>query len=219
MDYAPPVVTESAEKAAHAVIWLHGLGADGYDFVPVVRELNFAQKSRTRFVFPHAASLAVTINGGVRMPAWYDILELQIDRRIDEKQLRESARYVQGLISQQVQQGIAADKIIVAGFSQGGAVALEAALSHTQRLAGLMVLSSYFATAESIQCHPANSNLPILVQHGTQDGVVPEALGRKVHSLLSQKGYPVEYQTFPMAHSLCAQQVQSVSAWLSQTLG
>lgn len=206
---------EPAGKADAAIIWLHGLGASGNDFVPMTEHLKFAN-AQVRFLFPHAPQMPVTINQGMVMPAWYDITDMSIDRQIDSEQLRESASKVHAMIDEQVAQGIDSKRIIIAGFSQGGAVGYEAALTYPKPLAGLMAHSTYFATADDIQISEANAQLPILVQHGTQDPVVPEVLGQKACATLKDKGFSVTYQTYPMPHSLCLEQVQDMQKWLDE---
>ncbi|ATZ73150.1 carboxylesterase [Idiomarina sp. X4] len=206
---------EPAGKADAAIIWLHGLGASGNDFVPMTEHLKFAN-AQVRFLFPHAPQMPVTINQGMVMPAWYDITDMSIDRQIDSEQLRESASKVHTMIDEQVAQGIDSKRIIIAGFSQGGAVGYEAALTYPKPLAGLMAHSTYFATADDIQISEANAQLPILVQHGTQDPVVPEVLGQKACATLKDKGFSVTYQTYPMPHSLCLEQVQDMQKWLDE---
>lgn len=216
--YKSPVVIEPTQPANQTVIWLHGLGADGHDFVPIAAELQFRSKSTTRFIFPHAQDLPVTINNGYIMPAWFDILDTQIDRIIDTPQLKKSSSYIHSLISQQIETGIASTNIILAGFSQGGAVALDAGLEFSQKLGGLMILSSYFATADNITPAPANAKIPILIQHGLQDPIVPEQLGRESCGRLQKMGYQVQYQTYPMPHSVCPQQVADIGQWLDASL-
>lgn len=218
MSYLSCVEIEPNQQADSAVIWLHGLGADGHDFASLVPQLDFPQKNTTRFIFPHAESMPVTINGGYVMPAWYDILEMSIDRKVDVVQLEKSAAHIANLIAREKARGVASDRIILAGFSQGGAVVYQAALSHPESLGGLLVLSSYFATQETIQTHAANQQIPVLIQHGTQDNVVPELLGRRAFQLLQERGYPVEYQHYPMAHTLCAPQVDDINRWLARVL-
>lgn len=218
MSYLSCVEIEPDQQADSAIIWLHGLGADGHDFASLVPQLNFPKKSSTRFVFPHAPSMPVTINGGYVMPAWYDILEMSIDRKVDVVQLEKSATEVARLIAREKERGVAGNRIVLAGFSQGGAVVYQAALSHPEGLGGLLVLSSYFATHETIKTHQANQDIPVLIQHGTQDNVVPELLGRRAFELLQKQGYAAEYQTYPMAHTLCAPQVDDINRWLARVL-
>lgn len=209
------VIKHEPRNAADAVIiWLHGLGASGNDFVPMTEHLQFPN-ANIRFLFPNAPRIPVTINQGMVMPAWYDITDISIDRTIDSKQLRASAAEIHQLIDEQVAQGIDSKRIIIAGFSQGGAVGYEAALTYPRTLGGLMAHSTYFATANDIQPSSVNEHLPLLIQHGTQDPVVPEALGRKAADELKARGYPVTYQTYPMPHSLCLEQVEDMRAWLA----
>jgi phospholipase/carboxylesterase len=216
MTYLPCVEIEPKTTADSAIIWLHGLGADGNDFVPVVPDL--ALKSATRFIFPHAPRIPVTINNGYVMPAWYDILEMSLDRKVDQVQLCASAAAIVKLIEREVARGIDPKRIVLAGFSQGGAVVYEAALSYAQPLGGLLILSSYFATSETAGFHSANQDLPILIQHGNFDPVVPEALGQRAYRILVDKGYEVEYQSYPMEHTLCPPQLDAISRWLKLRL-
>ncbi len=218
MNHQPPVVIDPASEATHAIIWLHGLGADGFDFVPIARELEFARKGSTRFVFPHALHIPVTINNGHVMPAWFDIVEIRIDREVDHEQLEKSSRYIRTLIDDQIRRGVPAEHILLAGFSQGGAVAIDAALTFAEPLAGLLVLSSYFATAKRISTAPANRKIPVLIQHGTDDPIVPASLGQMSHQILTEQGYPATYQTFPMGHSVSPSQIFAISQWLDQVL-
>lgn len=208
----------AANVATSAVIWLHGLGANGHDFEPIVPELGLDDSLATRFIFPHAPELPVTVNGGMVMPAWYDILDINIDRKIDLDQLLNSAEAVTALIEREIARGIAPERIVIAGFSQGGAVAYQVALTFPQRLAGLLALSTYFASADSITPHPANDNLPILIQHGLQDPIVPEALGRAAHERLKALGYAAEYDTYVMPHSVHPSQVRAIGRWLNRVL-
>lgn len=219
MSYLPCVEIEPRNMANAAVIWLHGLGADGNDFVPVAQQLALPTTAAVRFVFPHAPSIPVTINGGYVMPAWYDILEMSLERKVDQPQLCASAAAVVQLIEREIARGIDSQRIFLAGFSQGGAVAYEAALSYPKPLGGLLILSSYFATADTITLHSANQTIPILIQHGSFDPVVPEALGQRACRQLLDKHYAVEYQSYPMEHSLCPAQIGAISRWLSERLG
>jgi len=218
MSYLPCVEIEPDGPASAAVVWLHGLGANGHDFEPVVPELQLPAAAGIRFVFPHAPAIPVTINGGMVMPAWYDILDMSIDRKVDVVQLGASAKLTQALVDREIERGIPSERIVVAGFSQGGAVAYEAALSYPQTLAGIMALSTYFATEDSVQQHAANQGLPIFIGHGTHDPIVPERLGRHASDTFSGKGFPTIYKTYPMEHSVCAAEIADISAWLQQTL-
>jgi len=218
MSTLPCVEIEPAKPADAAVIWLHGLGADGNDFVPVVKELGLPAASAIRFVFPHAPQIPVTINNGYVMPAWYDIFEMSLARRIDTVQLEASAAEVDKLIAREIERGVPSERIVLAGFSQGGAVVYQAALASEKPLAGLLVLSSYFASADTIVLAEANRKLPVLVQHGVQDPVVAEVLGQTAVQRLKTQGYAVEYQQFPMEHSVCAPQIVAISQWLQRVL-
>ena len=213
------VIEPPSGRAADAcVILLHGLGADGHDFEPLVPALNLPTSLAVRFVLPHAPRMPVTINGGMQMPAWYDILEMNLGRRVDEAQLRTSASRVHQLIDAEIARGIDSRRIIVAGFSQGGAVAYEAALTYPQPLGGLLALSTYFATADSIAPSEANRELVIEAHHGSFDPVVPESLGKAGAERARAMGYPVNYRRYPMQHSLCPQQVADIGPWLAARL-
>ncbi|MDH3452323.1 MAG: alpha/beta hydrolase [Gammaproteobacteria bacterium] len=218
MSYLSCVEIEPSSQAAAAVIWLHGLGANGHDFEPVVPELRLPADSGVRFVFPHAPAIPVTINGGFVMPAWYDIVDLSIDRKVDVVQLRNSARQTQALIGREIERGIASERIVVAGFSQGGAVAYEAALSYPRPLAGIIALSTYFATEASVRLDDANQGIPIFIAHGAHDPVVPERLGRAANEFLSGKGFATAYKTYPMEHSVCPAELADIAQWLQATL-
>ena len=220
MSYLPCLEVETNPQiaATAAVIWLHGLGADGHDFASLVPELQLPKTSNIRFIFPHAPSIAVTINGGYVMPAWYDILEMSLDRKVDAEQLRASARQIHALIEREISRGIASTHIILAGFSQGGAVVYEAALSFTKPLGGLLALSTYFATSETIVFSAVNKIIPILIQHGSEDSVVSEVLGQRAYGLLRERGYEAAYESYLMEHSLCAEQIVAISHWLQKIL-
>ena len=211
-DYKPD------QKAQASVIWLHGLGADGNDFAPIVPQLNLSLDFGVHFVFPHAPSIPVTINSGFVMPAWYDIKQLDIDRHVDAEQLKGSASRIHDLIDREIARGVDSSKIVVAGFSQGGAVSLEAALSYNQPLAGIMALSTYFATANAVKINPAQSSIPILICHGSQDPVVPESLGRKSLTTLEGFGFEPEYHSYPMEHAVCPKEIEDISNWISRVL-
>ena len=202
-----------------AVIWLHGLGASGHDFEPVVPQLGLNNDMAVRFIFPHAPNRPVTINGGMVMPSWYDIFEMSLDRKVDIAQIEQSSQQIKDLINREIERGVKPEHIVIAGFSQGGAVAYHLALGYPQRLAGLMTLSTYLATNEQINYSAANKEIPILIEHGTHDPVVPVALGEQASKTLSAKGYNVEYITYPMAHQVCMPQIQGIGVWLNKVLG
>lgn len=218
MAYLPCLEIEPEQSANRSVIWLHGLGADGNDFAPIVPHFKAPDGAHVRYVFPHAPQIPVTINGGMRMPAWYDILSMSIERQVDSQQLRASAKAVGDLIERELERGVKAEHIILAGFSQGGAVAYEAALSYPKRLGGLLALSTYLATHDSIQLSAENRQLPILIQHGSQDPVVPEALGKLAYNWLADEGYHVDYQSFAMQHQVCPEQIVAINQWLQKVL-
>jgi phospholipase/carboxylesterase len=210
----PCIDIEPDLPARSTVILLHGLGADGNDFVPMVAELKLPAEMAVRFVFPNAPAIPVTINGGYVMPAWYDITEINIDRKIDAAQLIASAENIRLLIDRETDRGIPSERIVLAGFSQGGAVAYQTALTYMQPLAGLLCMSSYFATRETITPNSANRNLPIFICHGTQDPMVPERMGREAQRELTDRGYAVEYQSYPMEHAVCAREIGDIARWL-----
>ncbi|AGP49195.1 carboxylesterase [Psychrobacter sp. G] len=219
--YLDAVIVEhnpSQKKIDRAVLWLHGLGASGHDFEPVVPQLGLADGMAVRFIFPHAPNRPVTVNGGMVMPAWYDILEMSLERKVDIAQIEESAQQIHDLIAREIERGVKPEHIVIAGFSQGGAVAYHVALGYPQRLAGLMALSTYFATNDSVRYSAANTDMPILIEHGTHDPVVPVILGEQAKQLLSEKGYSVAYHTYPMAHQVCMPQIQNIGKWLNTIL-
>ena len=214
------VVLEPATTADAAVIWLHGLGADGYDFVPIVDELRLPPTLAVRFVFPHARPRPVTINNGFVMRAWYDITGLGPDRKEDDAGIRESAGVVNGYIEQQNARGVATERIVIAGFSQGGAIALQASLRYPERLGGVMALSTYLPLRESVaaEASPANKGLPILMCHGLRDPMIAAAIGKASRDQLVSLGYTVEWQSYPMEHQVCMEEVHDISRWLQVRL-
>lgn len=220
MDLLPAIEMESPKGAEvnASVIWLHGLGADGGDFAPLVPQLDLSDQFGIRFIFPHAPSIPVSINNGYVMPAWYDIKQMDIDRHVDEEQLRQSARWVHQLIDREVERGVDSRRIIIAGFSQGGAVTYEAALTYAQALAGIMALSSYFATADSIEIDPIQNQIPIMICHGSLDQVLPESLGRKSLETLESHGFKPQYHSYAMEHSVCPQEIADIAAWIKSVL-
>ena len=217
---AENVVLDPASPPDAAVIWLHGLGADGFDFVPIVEELRLPPTLAVRFVFPHARPRPVTINGGSVMRAWYDITSLGPDRVEDGAGIRESAEVVRGYIEQQCASGITSERIVIAGFSQGGAIAFQAALRHPQRLGGVMALSTYLPLRASLaaEASPANRDVPILMCHGVRDQMLPAALGTASRDFLQSLGYQVEWKAYPMEHSVCMEEVLDISKWLQARL-
>ena len=219
-----PPVRESAEgleietgpAPATSVIWLHGLGADGSDFVPIVPALRL--NAPVRFVFPHAPLRPVTINGGMVMRAWYDVLTLEGMRREDETGIRESARRVEKLIAAEAARGVAPAQIMLAGFSQGGAMALHVGLRHAAGLGGLVALSAYLplAQAAAAEASPAGRHTPVFLAHGTQDPLIPLARARVTRDALAALGCPVEYREYPIAHSVSDAEIRDLAAWLAR---
>lgn len=215
---AVELVCPTGASPTAAIIWLHGLGSDGHDFAGIVPELKLPDTLAVRFVFPHAPSIPVTVNNGFVMPAWYDIVEINLGRTVDTAQLLQSAAAVHALIEREIERGIDSRRIILAGFSQGGAVVVQAALSCPHPLAGALSLSSYFPTADVVVPHEANRDLPFLVCHGTRDPVVDETLGKKAEADLRALGHPTQYRSYPMEHSVCLEQIRDVSAWFQERL-
>ena len=213
---------ETGPNPTVAVIWLHGLGADGSDFVPIVPELGLPDEPAVRFIFPDAPYRAVTCNGGYEMRAWYDILSLAPEsRRIDEAGLLESRDTVRALIAREVGRGIPASHIFLAGFSQGGAVAYHTALTHPEPLAGLLALSTYVPSADLLQAgfNPACRALPVFVAHGSVDDVVSMDLGRRAQDLLLSLGMQPAWHAYEMGHGVCLAEVQDIGDWLAGRLG
>jgi phospholipase/carboxylesterase len=216
------VELQTGDAPTASIIWMHGLGADGNDFVPIVNELDLGGAA-IRFVFPHAPMQPVTINNGYVMRAWYDISPGDLEgntRRPDEPGLRASQAAIDLLVEREIDRGTPAARIVLAGFSQGGAMALQAGLRYPERLAGLMVLSSYLALPERAvqEAAPANADTPIFLAHGIHDAVVPHQMGAQSRQRLHDMGHPVEWHEYPMAHTLCLEEVQDISAWLRRVL-
>lgn len=204
-----------------AVIWLHGLGADGYDFVPVVRELESAGAPAARYVFPHAPQIPVTINSGYVMRAWYDILGTDLVRREDGARIRASADAVEQLIAREGTRGIPRQRVVLAGFSQGGAITLHAGLRSTAPLAGLMALSTYLPLADVAQAEAtaASKSIPIFMAHGTQDPVIPLDRATASRDKLKALGYAVEWHEYPMPHSVNGDEITAIAAFLKRAVG
>ncbi len=199
-----------------SVIWMHGLGADGWDFVPIVKELDLPDDLPLRFIFPHAPLRAVTLNNGQVMRAWYDIAMMELQRLSDEKGIRESQRQIEALLAREKARGMAADKIVLAGFSQGGAIALQTGLRHAEPLAGILALSTYLPLADSLAAEGSSTNkaIPIFMAHGTQDPIIPLALAEASRDTLKSNGYTVRWNDYPMPHSVCMEEVVAVGEWL-----
>ncbi|WP_020651918.1 alpha/beta hydrolase [Massilia niastensis] len=211
---------ETAPNPTVAVIWLHGLGADGNDFVPLIHELDLAGLPAIRFVFPHAKTMPVTINGGYVMRAWYDIIVNDLTRREDENGLRASQLDVEALIAREKARGIPASRIILAGFSQGCAMTLQTGMRHPEKLAGMLCLSGYLPLAASAATERSEASLatPIFMAHGRQDGVVPFVRAEQSRDALQGMGYQVEWHAYQMQHTLCLEEVQDISKWIRKVL-
>ena len=214
---------ETNPNPTAAVIWMHGLGADGNDFVPIVNEIDLSGAPGIRFIFPHAPTRPVTINNGHVMRAWYDIAFGDLEgktRKADEKGVRESQAQIGQLIARENSRGIAASKIVLAGFSQGGAIALHTGLRYPETLAGVMALSTYLPLAESFaqEATPANAKTPVFMAHGIHDPVVPYAMGNSSREQLQQAGYALEWHEYPMQHSVCLEEVADIGRWLTSVL-
>jgi phospholipase/carboxylesterase len=211
---------ESGANPAVSIIWMHGLGADGNDFVPMVNELDLDGLPAIRFIFPHANTMPVTINNGYVMRAWYDIIHTDLGRQEDEQGLRASQLQVEALIAREKARGIPASRIILAGFSQGCAMTLQAGLRHPEKLAGLMCLSGYVPLADKTAAERSEASLqtPIFMVHGRMDPVIPVARAEASRDLLVKLGYQVEWHDYYMQHSLCQEEVVHISAWLKKVL-
>lgn len=217
----PTVEIETAANPTHSVIWLHGLGADGNDFAPIVPELVSPTWPALRFVFPHAPVRPVTVNGGMPMRAWYDIVGVDLVSRQDESGMRASIASVDALIARENERGVPTHRILLAGFSQGGAIALAGGLRHGETLAGVIALSTYLPLQGSFAAErsAANAQTPIFWGHGTGDPIVPLTRGVSSRDLLQSLGYPVAWHTYPMPHSVCAEEVADLRSWITARLG
>ncbi|MGB7543508.1 MAG: dienelactone hydrolase family protein [Burkholderiales bacterium] len=212
------VEIETGKNPTTSIIWMHGLGADGNDFVPLVPELDLPE-APIRFVFPHAPMQPVTINGGMVMRAWYDISDASI-RREDERGVRTSQALVEALIEREKERGTKPGRLVLAGFSQGGAIALQTGLRQPQRLAGIMALSTYVPIAGKLaaEANAANRDTPIFMAHGTQDPIIPLPFAAQSRDLLQSLGHVVEWHQYGMPHSVCAEEVRDIGAWLARVL-
>jgi phospholipase/carboxylesterase len=206
----------TSEQPEYSVIWMHGLGADGHDFEPIVPYLGLPHTTAVRFIFPHAPVRPITVNGGAVMRAWYDIIELSTAKGQDEAGIRQSTDAIKALIGREIKRGIPASRIVLAGFSQGGAMALYVGLRYPERLAGIMVLSAYLMYPERLQIEhaEANSATPVFLAHGTEDPVVPFFLGQAARSALATGAWPVEWHSYPIPHSVSPEEIADIGRWL-----
>ena len=220
VDLLEAIEIETAPKPDAAVIWMHGLGADGHDFEPIVPELRLSAATRVRFVFPHAPLRPVTINQGHVMRAWYDIRALAGVRREDEAGVRQSARQIEALLARERQRGIAPGRLVIAGFSQGGAMALHVGLRHPDRLAGILALSCYLPLANTLDTErsPANRDVPIFWAHGLHDPMIPQAMAEQGRAQLGELGYRIDWHQYPIPHSVSAEEIADVARWLERVL-
>lgn len=211
---------ETGPAPTASIVWLHGLGADGNDFVPIATELGLPDDLQVRFVFPHAPMMPVTLNGGYVMRAWYDVSYDGIEKKPDEAGIRASQAAIEQLLAREKSRGIAAERIVLAGFSQGGAMTLHTGLRHAQRLAGLMVLSSYLPLPHALAAerHDANADTPIFMVHGEDDPVIAIELAERSVQQLQAAGYDVEWRSYPMEHSVCMEEIAHLGAWLRRVL-
>ena len=198
------------------IIWMHGLGADCWDFVSVVKELGLPADLPLRFIFPQAPSRAITINNGQVMPGWYDISMAEMQRKPDEAGVRQSQAAIEQLIAREIERGMPSDKIILAGFSQGGAIALQTGLRYREALGGIMALSTYLTLEDSlaVEATIANANIPILMAHGTQDPLIPLSLAMSSRAKMEARGYKVEWREYPMPHSVCMEEIEDIGVWI-----
>jgi len=219
-DTLPSIEIETGPNPTASVIWLHGLGADGNDFVPIIPELRLPPALPVRFVFPHAPVRKVTINNGVAMRAWYDIAAADLNSRADIAGVRQSQAQVEALIAREASRGVAASRIVLAGFSQGGVIALHTAIRHPERLAGVVALSTYLVLADKLgeEAAAANRDVPIFMAHGTADPVVRFEWGDNSRRALIAQGYRVDWHTYRMEHSVCMEEIVAIGAWLARTL-
>ena len=220
MELPESVELETGDEPLGSVIWLHGLGADGHDFEPIVPELRLPETLPLRFVFPHAPVRPVTINGGMSMRAWYDIYSLDAGGRSDEAGIRESSAVLHALIDREVERGIDSGKVVLAGFSQGGAIALHTAMRATGKLAGVMALSTWLPLPEHFAAEvvddPAagDTSLPVFMAHGSFDPMLPVQMGQAARDLLTSNGFEVEWREYPMAHQVCIEEINDIREWL-----
>lgn len=210
-----PCVEIGSDNSTHSIIWLHGLGADGHDFEPIVDELTLNQP--VRFIFPHAPSMPVTVNNGLTMPAWYDIKSAQIDSMQDEIGIKQSQQSILDLIEREIERGVKSPNIILAGFSQGGAIALHTALRYDKPLAGIMGLSTYLPLTDSVknEVHDANRKTPVLLMHGAHDPVISFSLAEKTNLFLNQLDYTSQLHSYEMEHSVCPEEIDDISDWIN----
>ena len=218
MSETATVEVETGAEPSASIIWLHGLGADGHDFEPIVPELRLPAELPLRFVFPHAPVRPVTINGGIAMRAWYDIVSFDRGGPVDAAGIGDSTAILEALIAREEQRGIEPGRIVLAGFSQGGAIAINTALRTQKKLAGLMVLSSWLALSDALQADALDTSVPVFMAHGQFDPMIPMQFGRSSADALAGAGFDVEWHDYPMAHAVCPQEIVDIRTWLLKVL-
>ncbi|MCL2259782.1 MAG: alpha/beta hydrolase [Fibromonadales bacterium] len=209
------IVKETAKNPNAAVIWMHGLGANGYDFADIVPELGLPQGAAIRFIFPHAPVMPVTINNGYEMPAWFDIIHMDLEQEPDIEGIENSSKLVTELIDAEIEKGIKSERILLIGFSQGGVMALHTATRYEKKLAGAASLSAFFPTSKTMPLDAVNSKIPVFFGHGTLDSVLPAVLSQKAFEFLKSNGNPVERHTYHMQHSVCLEELKVLGKWIS----
>ncbi len=221
MNYETPLELTNSNEIDASIIWLHGLGADGYDFKPVVQQLlQQPNLPNVRFILPHAPEMAVTRNNGYIMPAWYDVYGITGNSKEDEAGIKASQKYINSLIQKELNRGIPSDRIVLAGFSQGGAISLHVALRYSQRLAGVLALSTYLPLKSTlaVEAHPANADIPIFMAHGIFDNVISLEMAQNSLDLLQNSRFSVTWREYNMAHSVCAEEIADILNFLKQVL-
>ncbi len=220
MTHSPLSTVTIKPQAEHrySIIWLHGLGANGHDFENIVPELSLNQAAHIHFIFPNAPIQAVTINGGMEMPSWYDILDMSLDKKVAVDDIYHSSAQIEQLIQQEIDLGINAENILLAGFSQGGVIALHTGLRYAQKLAGILALSTYLPTIEQLKTEAAtcNAQVPIFMAHGTMDTVVDLSIAKTAYQNLKQLDYPIEWHEYPMEHSLSLEEIEAISGFINR---
>ncbi|MFV2060827.1 MAG: alpha/beta hydrolase [Gammaproteobacteria bacterium] len=216
-----PHIKTGSDDAEFSVIWMHGLGADGYDFEPIIPELGLSDNYKIRFILPHAPTQAVTINGGMEMPSWYDILDsAKIDAQQDTKGIHQAADYIKAFINNEIAQGIPAKNIFLVGFSQGGVVALQTGLRYPEKLAGILALSTYLPLPDTLpsELNAANKDTPLMMTHGLYDQVIPIAIGQHSRDLIEQAGVKIEWHEYPMEHAVIPEEIEDMSKWFKNII-
>ncbi|MDR2580874.1 MAG: alpha/beta fold hydrolase [Fibromonadaceae bacterium] len=210
------IIKETNSTPNAAVIWMHGLGADGHDFADIIPELGLSQDASIRFIFPHAPIMPVSINGGYKMRAWYDIADMNLENIPDIKGIEENSKLVAELIDSEIEKGINSENILLIGFSQGGVMALHTATRYPKKLAGAASLSSYFPTVDTMPMNGVNAKIPVFLGHGSFDNVVPAGLGQKAYEFFKTNGNPVERHIYDMQHSVCMEELRALGLWITQ---